>query len=1506
MGGESGLTTEKQAVKAIADAIIKASKIITENNNKSYVDNQVKNHSAGTVINSEGGGSISGTIPASHVTGLYNTVAGYIIGASSSQDPVALRIIDSLNNIADSRLRQTTFNASQISDLKTGIANVVHLATDTATITDADIQKLKTDIATVGLANIGSANIGYAQVKDLTTNTAIIREGVGSKLYIDRLAVTDANIVSLTAGEIMLKNSQGQFVRITVDSQGVVGSEVVTFAGDDVLNNGSVSGGKVRDNSLLAGKIVESSITTRELNVNSIFADSAIVRQLIAQNIDTEALFANTGYINELHSNIISSANDLDLSGNQSAIELMEDSINLVVETDESTGKLMLTDKVLSATANSINLIADDIDLSANSSIDIRVNDVLEEKIYHRMDIVSTSDILSNAVTSTVLSAIVYKGTENITSSSLAANYRWKRKSSDTAEDLIWNASQNHIGVKTVTVGVGDVPYSATFECEYSDNENVVASATKGILDMSDGAVLNATIATNSPLIQSYDINTSTYTPNWSTSNVVLTPVVIMNGSQIENTDSNLTITWKRKDGSSAETNLISGETVQNNILTISANNLSLANSGMLSYIAHASYANQGGISVTADSTITFTLVKAGRDAVTKSVKIQGEQVFKYAQGSSIPSPETIRLEAETQNCTVTGWYYKSSNGIWIEYSNNLDNNTASINERYIHDQDPVFNNNVATIKVTTSEQNVYDIFSLYKVYDGERGQPGEKGEDGYGYTVFLTNENITFAGNKEGKVSATSINCNVIAYEGATKVTPVIGNVSGAPSGMIVDVLSASNNEIPIRIQIANNSTLGGAGEQFGALTVPITSPVATNLSITWSKVNTGADGEKGDSSIVFSLYAPYGDMFSNGQGDLTIVAVGYDGTEEITGDNADHVWQKYVSGTWQTITGETTDRLIVNGSTVDGIASYKCIMTYPVGNGNEYSDVITLSDKTDNYQAVIESTGGTIFKNGIGETTLKCRIFQNAKEVDASGVRYTCYWYKYDKDGNSEYWNQYDASGNIVGEPVARKSGKTITVIDKDISIKNTIVCEVIDSIAQSESDRLKTSALITIVDLNDPVMSGEEPENPEIDMLWIDTSSYPNELKRWNGAEWVSVSNVDPEALATRFTLLETSISEQEGQIALMATKEEVTEIDGRVTSAQTQLAELDVKYDNISLIVTEKNTNYRQIEQPTNPNAGDIWVRPINTGEYAGTEKQYQAIGAVGVNMPIFAYTDDGDLVYTYSDSATDTFDILIDEDGELTIQADGYYEISESDGEFIGQAAWKEIKGYDIAVLSVEVDGITSAVSNLSGDVSAVSQKADRIDWVVASGSTSISNMSMTSQALSAIANDIDLQANDTVRIQSANQISIEAVNDLNLSSNGTITSVTGNIDRSIERVETNTNKELSDINESINSLGTQISQTNDAIEACVQQDDLQTYLRYSVQGGIGTAELGQSDSKYLARISSDNGFQILYDGAVLSQMQKNTTYSPILRAGRIVQIGDNTIKLSADGGLIFN
>ena len=359
-----GSNNNKQAVKTIAEEVARAMRNYIDNNNKTYVNKQISNSISGTSSSGGGGGTMPGSINASQVRGLYNTVAGYIINASQASaqgDEVAGRIISTLSGIAAVELQSATIDTAQIRNLYASYGDFIELVAEHATIQGVDTEELYATLAEIGLSNIGTANIGFAQVKDLTTQTAIIREGAGGKLFIDRLAVTDANIVSLTVGELMVRDTNGKLSRVYVNGQGQVVTEPASFSGADMLNNASVAG----------GKLIENTITARELNVSSIFADNALIGAIKAANIDTTDLFANTAFVNSLYASTIQAANagsDIDISNN-SVITLLDDKIGLIVEDGSTASSITLTSGMIDAVSDIVDIKASTIDLQTHLSL---------------------------------------------------------------------------------------------------------------------------------------------------------------------------------------------------------------------------------------------------------------------------------------------------------------------------------------------------------------------------------------------------------------------------------------------------------------------------------------------------------------------------------------------------------------------------------------------------------------------------------------------------------------------------------------------------------------------------------------------------------------------------------------------------------------------------------------------------------------------------------------------------------------------------------------------------------------------------------------------------------------------------------------------------------------------------------------------------------------------------------------------------------------------------------
>ena len=191
---------------------------------------------------------------------------------------------------------------AQIERLAADIAEISKAQITTANINEANIDwaaitTLSAAVASMVKADIGTADIDWAHIKDLATDTAIITQGTAGELYIAKLAVTEANIVSLTVGELVVKGKDGHFYSVSVDESGNVVSTLKQVSNDDVADL-SINGGE---------KIIEGSITAQTLNVQNIFGDNAVIRALIAANLDVDTLFAREATINALNAMDITS-----------------------------------------------------------------------------------------------------------------------------------------------------------------------------------------------------------------------------------------------------------------------------------------------------------------------------------------------------------------------------------------------------------------------------------------------------------------------------------------------------------------------------------------------------------------------------------------------------------------------------------------------------------------------------------------------------------------------------------------------------------------------------------------------------------------------------------------------------------------------------------------------------------------------------------------------------------------------------------------------------------------------------------------------------------------------------------------------------------------------------------------------------------------------------------------------------------------------------------------------
>jgi len=323
---------------------------------------------------------------------------------SITADKLAAGAVTAEKLSADSvQAKNILANAVEARHLSADALSAVDARIQHADIEWAEIDELTAVIANIASGRIENADIDFAHIKDLVTGTAIITQGVGGELYISRLAVTEANMVSLSVGQLLVKGEDGGFYALTVDESGNVITEKKQVGNDDI-GNLSINAGE---------KLIEGSITAATLNVQDIFADSAIIRTLIAANMDVDTLFAREATLDAI--------NALDIRGNQ-YLKLSVDALQKEIEASASdaTGQQMT------------------LSFSQGNAIE-------EER---------------KSITASVH---LWKNGEEITDQIPALAFSWERESGDDALDAAWN--QKHLGVKEVTLTRDEIGKSCQLRC---------------------------------------------------------------------------------------------------------------------------------------------------------------------------------------------------------------------------------------------------------------------------------------------------------------------------------------------------------------------------------------------------------------------------------------------------------------------------------------------------------------------------------------------------------------------------------------------------------------------------------------------------------------------------------------------------------------------------------------------------------------------------------------------------------------------------------------------------------------------------------------------------------------------------------------------------------------------------------------------------------------------------------------------------------------------------------
>lgn len=346
--------------------------------------------------------------------------------------------------------------------------------------------------------------------------------------------------------------------------------------------------------------------------------------------------------------------------------------------------------------------------------------------------------------------------------------------------------------------------------------------------------------------------------------------------------------------------------------------------SGLSTDLANITYTisiiKADGTSVVLTDIQTLTKSKAGaKGDLTPMVIVNGEQAFKYAADTTIPTNQTITLSASLSGgLTSYSWEYWYANLVWLPLSAPNTSSTYSL----AYNSGAFGTSNSLRIRCLSS--TAYDEITVVKLYDGAKGKDA--------ITGYLTNESAALPADSAGTVSSytgasgnfkvfsgttdvTTSNCaySVVAPNPASGVTISIGSTTGA--------YTASGTMNADAVSFTLNAVYSG-----------VTPAVTVSKVLSLTRVKAGVAGVTTTSTIVADTVTVSGGQAFNypagntttptGTGIITLTAF-------LTGTLTTYSWEYWTGSVWASLGGSSSIYYLIyyNSAFVGDTARIRCL---------------------------------------------------------------------------------------------------------------------------------------------------------------------------------------------------------------------------------------------------------------------------------------------------------------------------------------------------------------------------------------------------------------------------------------------------------------------------------------------------------------------------------------------------------------------------------------------------
>ena len=225
------------------------------------------------------------------------------------------------------------------------------------------------------------------------------------------------------------------------------------------------------------------------------------------------------------------------------------------------------------------------------------------------------------------------------------------------------------------------------------------------------------------------------------------------------------------------------------------------------------SYYRYTVLSVSTDGTTVFAGNRQGFASTVYQLIVSPVTVIKDKNGVYSPYYVTLTAKSKTGTNTMGNYHGRfriettTDNENWeIQYTSTLNEPTVELDFSELDDIVALR----CSLYASGGTNTLLDQQVISVVTDGVDGNDA--------YTVILTNENHTFAGNTTSAI-ASEIECNVIAYKGTTQIAATIGTITGQPTGMTTSLLNNGTVNAAFRVSVTSSMVAKN-----GVLNVPIT----------------------------------------------------------------------------------------------------------------------------------------------------------------------------------------------------------------------------------------------------------------------------------------------------------------------------------------------------------------------------------------------------------------------------------------------------------------------------------------------------------------------------------------------------------------------------------------------------------------------------------------------------------------------------------------------------------